>query len=278
MAKAAGGPSAAPWRGADARLACEAEAAARVVSTWLEHIATARERHSPGARECSATCALRDQARARLQDAIECGLERSPLPRGRTGRVPRGREDVLDRSDDRERGDEAERSDEKEHNTNEQRSDERDAAWPVIGSLDGAEMPLVDAVSAAATIEDVLFWRWRYTQPGVYHHKCRMLEHNLALHAWRLLTRHGPETVCVVPASALCEGSDLASWRLEHRRRVVADLKPPTPRSSTRELGIFRCPKCGGRHTTHYSMQTRSADEPMTNFVSCLDCLIRFKR
>jgi DNA-directed RNA polymerase subunit M/transcription elongation factor TFIIS len=41
--------------------------------------------------------------------------------------------------------------------------------------------------------------------------------------------------------------------------------------------GIFRCKKCGSRKTTYYSVQTRSADEPMTNFITCVECKNRWK-
>ena len=36
--------------------------------------------------------------------------------------------------------------------------------------------------------------------------------------------------------------------------------------------GQFRCRKCNGNKTTNYQMQTRSADEPMTVFITCLKC------
>lgn len=39
----------------------------------------------------------------------------------------------------------------------------------------------------------------------------------------------------------------------------------------------FQCRKCHSRKTTYYQMQTRSADEPMTVFVSCLVCGTRWK-
>jgi len=39
----------------------------------------------------------------------------------------------------------------------------------------------------------------------------------------------------------------------------------------------FKCRKCHGRKCTYYSMQCRSADEPMTIFVSCIDCGNRWK-
>lgn len=41
--------------------------------------------------------------------------------------------------------------------------------------------------------------------------------------------------------------------------------------------GIFQCKKCKSKKTTYYSLQTRSADEPMTNFITCLVCNNRWK-
>ena len=40
----------------------------------------------------------------------------------------------------------------------------------------------------------------------------------------------------------------------------------------------FKCRKCGSRETCYYEMQTRSADEPMTIFITCLNCGNRWKR
>tara|TARA_B100000963_G_scaffold362057_1_gene402886 strand:+ start:9657 stop:10160 length:504 start_codon:yes stop_codon:yes gene_type:complete len=39
----------------------------------------------------------------------------------------------------------------------------------------------------------------------------------------------------------------------------------------------FKCYKCKKRKCTYYQLQTRSADEPMTTFVSCLVCGNRWK-
>ena len=39
----------------------------------------------------------------------------------------------------------------------------------------------------------------------------------------------------------------------------------------------FMCYKCKKRKCTYYELQTRSADEPMTTFVSCLNCGNRWK-
>ena len=41
--------------------------------------------------------------------------------------------------------------------------------------------------------------------------------------------------------------------------------------------GAFKCGKCKLWKTTYYEMQTRSADEPMTVFITCHNCNIRWK-
>jgi transcription elongation factor S-II len=41
--------------------------------------------------------------------------------------------------------------------------------------------------------------------------------------------------------------------------------------------GMFQCGKCKSKKTTYYQMQTRSADEPMTTYVTCLGCNNRWK-
>ena len=40
----------------------------------------------------------------------------------------------------------------------------------------------------------------------------------------------------------------------------------------------FKCRKCGSRSTSYYEVQTRSADEPMTQFITCLNCNNRWKQ
>jgi transcription elongation factor S-II len=39
----------------------------------------------------------------------------------------------------------------------------------------------------------------------------------------------------------------------------------------------FKCRKCGSRETTYSQAQLRSADEPMTTFVTCISCGNRWK-
>lgn len=39
----------------------------------------------------------------------------------------------------------------------------------------------------------------------------------------------------------------------------------------------FTCRKCKGKNCTYYLQQTKSADEPMTCYVSCIDCGNKWK-
>jgi transcription elongation factor S-II len=39
----------------------------------------------------------------------------------------------------------------------------------------------------------------------------------------------------------------------------------------------FPCRRCGAKKATFYQMQTRSADEPMTTFIKCLNCGNKWK-
>eukprot|EP01112_Ceratiomyxa_fruticulosa_P019611 TRINITY_DN6460_c1_g3_i1.p1 TRINITY_DN6460_c1_g3~~TRINITY_DN6460_c1_g3_i1.p1 ORF type:complete len:330 (+),score=71.47 TRINITY_DN6460_c1_g3_i1:309-1298(+) len=47
--------------------------------------------------------------------------------------------------------------------------------------------------------------------------------------------------------------------------------------NSSATTDMFQCGKCKQRKCTYYQMQTRSADEPMTTFVTCVNCNNRWK-
>ena len=38
------------------------------------------------------------------------------------------------------------------------------------------------------------------------------------------------------------------------------------------EEGAYKCLKCGSKRTVHMSLQIRSSDEGMTNFITCIAC------
>jgi len=56
------------------------------------------------------------------------------------------------------------------------------------------------------------------------------------------------------------------------RDKIKYELKPEAMTDT------FKCNKCGSRETSYYEVQTRSADEPMTQFITCLNCNARWKQ
>ena len=48
--------------------------------------------------------------------------------------------------------------------------------------------------------------------------------------------------------------------------------KQALTKEALNQEGFFKCGRCRSKKTTYYQLQTRSADEPMTTFVSCLNC------
>ena len=44
-----------------------------------------------------------------------------------------------------------------------------------------------------------------------------------------------------------------------------------------KKKGMHRCPKCKSWYTDYTQLQTRSSDEPMSTFVTCIDCDYRWK-
>jgi transcription elongation factor S-II len=43
------------------------------------------------------------------------------------------------------------------------------------------------------------------------------------------------------------------------------------------ETDMFKCGRCKARKCKYYQLQTRSADEPLTTFVTCVNCDNRWK-
>ena len=67
------------------------------------------------------------------------------------------------------------------------------------------------------------------------------------------------------------------AMKIEEQR--VAQMKMDIAQGKLNEQyeGAFTCGKCKSKKTTYFEMQTRSADEPMTIFVTCLNCGKRWK-
>ncbi len=62
-------------------------------------------------------------------------------------------------------------------------------------------------------------------------------------------------------------------WNKYH----IRSMEKATIKQEEVSDGMFRCNKCKSMKTTYYQMQTRSADEPMTTFVTCMNCNTKWK-
>ena len=91
---------------------------------------------------------------------------------------------------------------------------------------------------------------------------------------------------------ANASNSELASKEIREERQKVMESTKLARRSDIYNIarekiqkangidasgGEFQCRKCKGTKTSHYSLQTRSSDEPMTVFVCCLNCGTRWR-
>jgi len=64
---------------------------------------------------------------------------------------------------------------------------------------------------------------------------------------------------------------DLIEERMK-KDKLKYELKPEAM------TDMFKCNRCGSRSCTYYELQTRSADEPMTQFITCLSCNNHWKQ
>ena len=60
--------------------------------------------------------------------------------------------------------------------------------------------------------------------------------------------------------------------KLAEKDKLKYSLKPEAM------TDMFKCRKCGSRSCSYYEFQTRSADEPMTQFITCLNCNNNWKQ
>ena len=62
-------------------------------------------------------------------------------------------------------------------------------------------------------------------------------------------------------------------WHAVNNSSILELLKNPPEKPD----GMIQCRKCKSMKTDYYQLQTRSADEPMTTYVTCYNCENRWK-
>ena len=113
---------------------------------------------------------------------------------------------------------------------------------------------------------------------GIYKQKFLSILHNL---------KHSPmlkDKVLngTIKSQNICSLSPIGLWPdgpvdKVKQKRVAIGLKKEYNNKEERPDGFFQCRKCKQKKTSYYQLQTRSADEPMTTYVSCHICDINWK-
>lgn len=61
-------------------------------------------------------------------------------------------------------------------------------------------------------------------------------------------------------------------WNELIEQKIKRDANKYNTNTLQASTDMFTCRKCKSKRCTYYELQTRSADEPATIFVTCLDC------
>ncbi|KAG8481438.1 hypothetical protein CXB51_026250 [Gossypium anomalum] len=152
-----------------------------------------------------------------------------------------------------------------------------EALSKVPSEVDGDMLDQVNAcdpIRVAVSVESVMFEKMGKSN-GAQKFKYRSIMFNIKdpnnpdLRRKVLLGEVKPERLITMTPE------EMAS---EQRQREINEIKEKAlfdcergvaPKATTDQ---FKCGRCGQRKTTYYQMQTRSADEPMTTYVTCVNC------
>lgn len=133
---------------------------------------------------------------------------------------------------------------------------------------------------AAAAVEAAMFASTGTDAGGAYKAKYRQLSFNLK-DPKNVGLRRGvlcgdlPPAVLVTMSNEELANEETKAYRKDVAQTMLREAQPGGSARATTDM--FRCGKCKQRRTTYHQMQTRSADEPMTTFVCCLECGNRWK-
>eukprot|EP01116_Phalansterium_solitarium_P019214 TRINITY_DN5302_c0_g1_i1.p1 TRINITY_DN5302_c0_g1~~TRINITY_DN5302_c0_g1_i1.p1 ORF type:complete len:307 (-),score=38.31 TRINITY_DN5302_c0_g1_i1:189-1109(-) len=138
---------------------------------------------------------------------------------------------------------------------------------------------LDDPAAVAAEIELELYKLYRGVTAD-YRSKHRSLSFNLK-NPKNPELRQSVMNGVIDPARLVTMSSeDMASKELQEKRRKMLEYQTEAAKVGAgggTQSDMFTCSKCGSNQTTYYQMQTRSSDEPMTTFHTCMKCGKRWK-
>ena len=162
----------------------------------------------------------------------------------------------------------------------------RDLLHEALSKVSGeAEEDMVDEVNAcdpirvAVKVESVLFEKWGPSN-GAQKVKYRSLMFNLKdqnnpdFRRKVLLGYIEPERLINMSTADMASEQRKKENEKIYEKALFECERGGPPKATTDQ---FKCGRCGQRKCTYYQMQTRSADEPMTTYVTCTVCSNRWK-
>lgn len=136
------------------------------------------------------------------------------------------------------------------------------------------EVKACDPIRAAVSVESALFDKIG-RQNGAQKVKYRSIVFNIRdtknpdLRRRLLLGQVKPENLVTMTPEEMASDQRKQEITQIREKNLFDCERAGAPKASTDQ---FRCGRCGQRKTTYYQLQTRSADEPMTTFVTCVNC------
>jgi transcription elongation factor S-II len=120
--------------------------------------------------------------------------------------------------------------------------------------------------------EEAAWDNHKYT--NIYKHKFLQIQYNLkkspVLKRWITEKKIKSRDVVDMRPEDLWPDGPYAAARQDRIHKEMR--KAYLAQEVKNQEGFFTCGRCKSKKTTYYQLQTRSADEPMTTFVSCLNC------
>uniref|UniRef100_A0A0D3GNU6 Transcription elongation factor n=1 Tax=Oryza barthii TaxID=65489 RepID=A0A0D3GNU6_9ORYZ len=151
----------------------------------------------------------------------------------------------------------------------ETRKDDREEVRNIID-----EVAACDPFRIAVMVECALFQKLgNFNGPNKQRYRSLMFnlkdDHNTDFRRRVLLGQVQPERIAdLTPTEMASDTRKLENKKIEEKALFECE-RGGAPKATTDQ---FKCGRCGQRKTTYYQLQTRSADEPMTTFVTCVNC------
>lgn len=141
------------------------------------------------------------------------------------------------------------------------------------------EVDACDPIRVAVCLESAMFEKWGRST-GAQKVKYRSIVFNIGdssnpdFRRKVLLGHVKPEKVLEM------KPEEMASHERQRQNKQIKDkalFECERGKQAEATTNSFKCGRCGKRKCTYYQLQTRSADEPMTTFVTCVNCNKRWK-